>query len=114
MNRAHVTIALIVVLAGCNESDLPAQNDEDLCENPVEFSNEKNAAAHSFLVGIDSNKEVNAVAVSFLEKYEDLEVYGTLTACNCFHANSGDETLAQLACEPDVSSLHYNNPDSVN
>lgn len=108
MHNHTVVFALLVVITGCNIDDagVPSVN---LCKNPVEISNHEDATTFGFLVGVNQNMDVNVIATSLMDKYEDLEVFTVYSTCNCFHANSSSSTLSKLACESDIVSLQYNN-----
>ena len=81
----------------------------EICSNPVEFSNQKDSSTFGYLVGIEESIDPGTEAARLMEKYRDLEVFAVFSVFNGFHANSGVATLERIRCEPTVVSLTYNN-----
>ena len=104
--KAAILAFVIFTLVGCNNDDGEVLLS---CKSPVEFSNQRNETTSGFLVGINEGKDVNVEATRLLEEYSDLEVFSTFIVCNCFHANSSEETISSLQCEENISFLEYNN-----
>lgn len=99
-------VLVFVVLYGCSDSD---QLSSSMCDNPVQFANQKDATTNGYIVGILDRVNVNSEATRLIEKYTDLEIYSTIETCNCFYGNSGDKTIQALQCEENVDTLSYNN-----
>jgi hypothetical protein len=108
--RYLTLVFLTAILIGCDQDN---NTSTSACESPVEFSNQRDATTNGFFVRIDEKLDVNLVALILMNKYSDLEVYSTSPTDNLFIANSGEDTIESLKCEPNITSLQYNNADSV-
>lgn len=106
--RASAVVLSIFFISGCVLEGSPSSSDA-LCEDPVAFSNTPRAGSVGFFVGFESQYEPAAMAVELLEKYPGLEVFATFQSCNCMYADASEGIKSQLACEPSVNMLAYEN-----
>ena len=105
-----IVFFIILFIFSCGE-DSEKYSDNASCENPIEFSNEKDVEGLYYIVSISDDFDVNVVAEDFDERYEDLEIRSVLS--HSFSASSSEETLENIQCENEVVGLEWDNPVPV-